>query len=62
MFERHLVQATEGAARTLSANAADPDAAYLEMRERFNLDSLPGPRLARDAGLLLFRLHRGYRT
>lgn len=42
-FERHLIQATEGAARMLAKNRADPEAAYAEMRRRFNLDSLPGP-------------------
>jgi 2-keto-4-pentenoate hydratase/2-oxohepta-3-ene-1,7-dioic acid hydratase in catechol pathway len=43
VFERHLTQATDGAARTLSAKAPDPEAAYAEMRQRFNLDSLVGP-------------------
>lgn len=43
VFERHLTQATDGAARTMASREPDPEAAYLEMRERFNLDSLTGP-------------------
>ena len=43
VFERHLTQATEGAARTMASRAPDPAAAYREMREKFNLDSLTGP-------------------
>jgi 2-keto-4-pentenoate hydratase/2-oxohepta-3-ene-1,7-dioic acid hydratase in catechol pathway len=42
-FERHLVQATDGAARTMASKSPDPEQAYDEMRKRFNLDSLPGP-------------------
>jgi 2-keto-4-pentenoate hydratase/2-oxohepta-3-ene-1,7-dioic acid hydratase in catechol pathway len=42
-YERHLTQATDGAARMLAKRSDDPDSAYLEMRKRFNLDSLPGP-------------------
>ncbi len=42
-FERHLLQATEGAARMLAHNKSDPAVAYQEMRKKFNLDSLPGP-------------------
>ncbi|QIB65627.1 fumarylacetoacetate hydrolase family protein [Kineobactrum salinum] len=41
-FERHLLQATDGAAFMLAAEKPDPAAAYVEMRRKFNLDSLPG--------------------
>ena len=42
VFEKHLVQATDGAARTMAAGERDPEAAYSEKRRQFNLDSLPG--------------------
>jgi 2-keto-4-pentenoate hydratase/2-oxohepta-3-ene-1,7-dioic acid hydratase in catechol pathway len=42
VFERHLVQATDGAARRMAAGEPDPDAAYAAKRRQFNLDSLPG--------------------
>lgn len=43
VFERHLVQATEGAARTMASGEPDPESAYRQMRGSFNLDSLTGP-------------------
>lgn len=42
VFERHLKQATEGAARRMAAAEPDPEAAYARMRKSFNLDSLTG--------------------
>lgn len=42
VFEQHLVQAVDGAARTMAAKENDPEAAYAEKRKQFNLDSLPG--------------------
>jgi len=42
VFEQHLINALDGAARTMAADEADPEAAYAEKRQKFNMDSLPG--------------------
>jgi 2-keto-4-pentenoate hydratase/2-oxohepta-3-ene-1,7-dioic acid hydratase in catechol pathway len=41
VFEQHLRQSAEGAARRLAADAPDPEAAYQQVRVQMNLDNIP---------------------
>ncbi|KQX23258.1 MULTISPECIES: fumarylacetoacetate hydrolase family protein [unclassified Sphingomonas] len=43
VYERHLRQAVEGAARMLAAREPDPEAAYQAARQASNLEALVGP-------------------
>ena len=41
VFEAHLKQSAEGAARRLAAAEADPEAAYVQIRKALNLEAYP---------------------
>jgi 2-keto-4-pentenoate hydratase/2-oxohepta-3-ene-1,7-dioic acid hydratase in catechol pathway len=43
VFEKHLRQSAQGAARRLSAGAPDPEAAYKERLKALNFDNIPPP-------------------
>lgn len=43
VFEMHLKQSSDGAARILASREADPEAAYLAIRKKFNLETIPPP-------------------
>ena len=43
VFERHLRQSAEGAARRLSASSPDPETAYHQIKTQMNLDKIPSP-------------------
>jgi 2-keto-4-pentenoate hydratase/2-oxohepta-3-ene-1,7-dioic acid hydratase in catechol pathway len=43
VFERHLRQSAEGAARKMSAGATHPEVAYQQIRTELGLDKIPGP-------------------
>lgn len=43
VFERHLRQSAEGAARRMAAAAPDPEAAYQQVRTQMGLDKIPSP-------------------
>ena len=42
VFERHLKQSAEGAARRMAANAPDPESAFTQISQSMGLDKIPG--------------------
>jgi 2-keto-4-pentenoate hydratase/2-oxohepta-3-ene-1,7-dioic acid hydratase in catechol pathway len=43
VFEKHLRQSAEGAARRMSQASPDPEAAYHQIKVQMNLDKIPSP-------------------